>query len=45
VPGWVGRALHPTDNMPDYGREISLRIGDGALMLQLNYSDPEKESC
>ncbi|MHC4436557.1 MAG: InlB B-repeat-containing protein [Planctomycetota bacterium] len=43
VPLWPARALHPVDNMPDYGREMSTQIGVGALMLHLNFSDTQKE--
>lgn len=43
VPNWPGRVLHPVDNMPDYGREISTQIGVGALMLHLNFSNTQKE--
>lgn len=41
--GWTGRYLHPANNMPDYGREISTNVGIGALMLHLDYSDTEKQ--
>ncbi|MFK7801944.1 MAG: hypothetical protein AB8G95_09950 [Anaerolineae bacterium] len=44
VPNWLGRELHPTDNMPDYGREISTKIGVGALMLHLDFPQNEKET-
>jgi len=44
VPDWPGRFIHPSDNMPDYGREISVQISDAALMLQLNFSDAQKET-
>jgi hypothetical protein len=43
VPLWPARVLHPVDNMPDYGREISTQIGVGALMLHLNFSNTHKE--
>jgi hypothetical protein len=36
--GWGGEQVHPTDNMPNYGREVSDQIGTGALALQLDYS-------
>jgi len=42
--GWSARFQHPTGNMKDYGREISKEVGDGALMLQLDYTDSEKET-
>lgn len=44
IPLWIGRYHHPVDNMPDYGREMSTKIGEGALMLHLNFSDQEKET-
>ena len=43
LAGWTGRLIHPANNMPDYGREISRNVGTGALMLLLDYSDAEKE--
>lgn len=42
VPGWTGRYLHPTQNMPDYGRELSDLVGVGALMLQIDLPPQEK---
>jgi hypothetical protein len=42
--GWTGRFQHPADNMPDYGDQISRQIGDGALMLHLNFTNSEKET-
>jgi hypothetical protein len=43
VPSWPARSLHPTDNMPNYGREIATQVGIGALMLNLNFSNTQKE--
>jgi len=43
VPLWPARALHPVDNMPDYGREMATQIGVGALMLHLNFTNSQKE--
>jgi len=43
LQGWTGRMIHPANNMPNYGREISRNVGIGALMLHLNYSDAEKQ--
>lgn len=40
---WTGRALHPADNMPDYGSDIATRDADGALALMLDYSRAEKQ--
>jgi len=39
--GWAGRHLHPYENMPDYGREISNFSKTAALMLLLD--DPERQ--
>jgi VCBS repeat-containing protein len=39
-----GRYYHPSDNMPDYGREMATAVGEGALMLHLNFTDQQKET-
>lgn len=41
-PGHSARYIHPSNNMPDYGRDMSSRIGVGALMLHLDFDDAEK---
>ncbi len=41
--GWGGRTLHPAGSMPTYGRDLSTRVGIGALMLQLNFSNAQKQ--
>lgn len=38
---WVNRKMHPLENMPDYGREITNIVSDVALLLLLD--DPRKE--
>ena len=43
IPGWLGRYHHPTENMPDYGREMAMQVGIGALKLNLNLSNQMKE--
>ena len=44
IPGWRGEEYsHPVDNFPNYGREISTRMGIGALMLNLDFTDSQKE--
>lgn len=30
---FVGRAMHPADHMPEYGRELCGTVGDAAIML------------
>jgi uncharacterized repeat protein (TIGR02543 family) len=43
IPGWVGCYHHPAENMPWYGREIAIRVGIGALKLNLNLTNQMKE--
>lgn len=38
---WVNRKMHPLENMPDYGREITHIVSDVALLLLLE--DPERK--
>lgn len=35
---YVGRYMHPSMNMPDYGRDMGYVVNDTALMLQLDFS-------
>ena len=44
VPGWMGGFIHPVNNMPNYGREIASEIGEGALMLHLNFTNAQKQT-
>ncbi len=41
---WSGRFFHPEDSMPEYGRDMSWRIGVGALMLHCDYTNEQKET-
>jgi hypothetical protein len=47
VTTWNGAALHPDIHMPNYGRDLSMEIGDAAVMLQMDFSQlpgsPSKE--
>lgn len=43
-PNWTGRYIHPEENQPDYGRDMSKLLGDAMLALQFNYSDSKKET-
>lgn len=43
LPGWTCRYIHPSNNMPDYGEDMSTDIGIGALMLHLNFTNEEKK--
>ncbi|NQU22308.1 MAG: hypothetical protein HQ567_13590 [Candidatus Nealsonbacteria bacterium] len=38
---WVNRKMHPLENMPDYGREITNIVSDVALLVLLE--DPRNE--
>jgi hypothetical protein len=39
VNDYLGSYVHPSENMPDYGREIAKQIGDAALLLNLNFTE------
>lgn len=39
---WTGRYLHASNNQPDYGRDINVRVNEGTLSLCLNYSIEQK---
>jgi hypothetical protein len=44
VPLWVGRYLHATNNMPDYGREIGDAVSRGGIYLNLDYTNAQKRT-
>jgi hypothetical protein len=39
---WSGRYLHPSESMPDYGRDLAARLNDGYLMLLLDLPGKER---
>lgn len=39
---WTGRALHPSENLPDYGSSIASRNAEGALRLMLDDAAADK---
>jgi hypothetical protein len=41
VPNWLADYHHPEENLPNYGRDISARVGAGALMLHLDIAGKE----
>lgn len=47
VRSWLAEYNHPSMHMPSYGRDLSTTIGQGALMLQLDFNQlpgsPSKE--
>ena len=42
-PQWSGRYLHPSDNMPDYGRDIAARINEAILALMTDAPVAQKK--
>jgi len=44
VSNWMGRTMHPVQNgMPAYGRDRSVRLGIGGLLLQLDLTNEQKK--
>ena len=43
VYNWGSRSVHPTENMPDYGREIGRAVGEASLLLMCNYPLEQKK--
>jgi hypothetical protein len=41
---WVNRKMHPLENMPDYGREITNIVSDVALLVLLDDPDKKRET-
>ena len=41
---WHQRDIHPDNNMPAYGRDVSQVSGNGLVLLQLDYTQAEKET-
>ncbi len=44
IINYGNRNQHPYDNMAAYGEQIAKQVGNGALMLNLDFPDAEKES-
>ena len=44
VPGWTGNHLHAVENSQTYGEYLSNQVGEGALMLHLDYTNEQKET-
>ncbi|WP_025742582.1 hypothetical protein [Aquimarina pacifica] len=40
---WTQRDIHPDNNMPAYGRDMAATSGRGLVLLQLDYTNLEKE--
>jgi len=44
VTEYGGREMHPSNNQPDYGRDLSTRLEMGLLSLQLDYTNAQKRN-
>ena len=42
--GWTGAAIHPEENMAEYGSSVSVENAEGALRLMLDDSPEEKNA-
>lgn len=42
-PGWSVRTLHPNSNMPNYGRDLSTKVGSGMLSLAMHPASETSE--
>ncbi len=42
LEGWVGRSVHPVDNMPDYGSAIARDSSTAILRMLLDDFEPDK---
>jgi Purple acid Phosphatase, N-terminal domain len=42
IPDFMGRESHPSDNMKNYGRDLTADVGIGALSLHLDYTNAAK---
>jgi hypothetical protein len=42
--GWECRMMHPTSNMPNYGRDIGHAVSIGTCLLLLDYNAADSES-
>ena len=43
VYGWESRELHPSENMPGYGREVGRIVSMAALMMCCDFTKEQKE--
>ena len=41
---WTGRYIHPSNNQPDYGRDMARKYQLAILALQLDFTNLEKET-
>jgi hypothetical protein len=38
VNQWLGAMIHPSENMPNYGRDLAQTLSDAILLLQVDFS-------
>ena len=41
-PSWIGRMMHPLENMPDYGRDMASLLGVAGLLCNSDYPMEER---
>lgn len=39
-----GREMHPSNNQPDYGRDMGMQLSQGLLLLQTNLTNAQKQT-
>jgi hypothetical protein len=44
VPDWMGRNIHPRENMPDYGRDLTTHTSVAALVLLVDMPREQKQT-
>jgi hypothetical protein len=43
--GWSGAAIHPLENLPEYGSQIAVHTAEGALGLLLGPDGPDRDAA
>lgn len=44
IPNWTSRYFHPDTAMEEYGVSLSMQVAEGALMLNTDYTNAQKET-
>ena len=45
VYNWGSRSVHPTENLPDYGRDIARAVGEASLLVMCDYPIAQKKKA
>jgi hypothetical protein len=43
--GWSGAAIHPAENMPEYGSDVAVHTAEGALQLLVGPDGPDRDAA